>query len=75
MLLFGLPNQKRVKAFYVAIFNVSDQSQTVNYSFKDLGLPSSSYRMRDLWDGHELGVAASVNVTLRPHASVLYLVR
>jgi len=63
------------KGLYVTIFNVSDQQQAANYSLKDLGLPSSSYRVRDLWEGHELGVAASVNVTLRPHASVLYFVR
>jgi hypothetical protein len=63
------------KSLYVAIFNVSDQQQAANYSFKDLGLPSSRYRVRDLWERHELGVAASVNVTLRPHASVLYFVR
>ena len=63
------------KGFYVAVFNVSDQAQTVNYSAKDLGLPSSSYRVRDLWDNRELGVAASVNVTLRPHASVLHFMR
>jgi len=63
------------KGVYAAIFNVSDQPRTVNYSFKDLGLLSSSYRVRDLWERHELGVAASLNVTLRPHASVLYLVR
>jgi len=63
------------KGFYIAIFNVSERPQTVNYSFKDLALPSSSYRVRDLWERHELGAAALVNVTLRPHASVLYFVR
>ena len=59
------------KGFYVAIFNVSDRPQTINYSFKDLGLSSSSYGVRDVWEHHELAAAALVNVTLRPHASVL----
>ena len=62
------------KGVYVAISNVSDQPQKVNYSFKDLGLPSANYRVRDLWERHELGFAAAVNVTLRPHESVLYFV-
>ena len=66
---------EKLKGFYVAVFNVSNQPQTVNYGFKDLGLPSSSYSVRDLWDRHELGVAAALNITLRPHASVLYFVR
>ena len=63
------------KGFYVAIFNVSDQAQSVHYDWKDLGLPASSYRVRDLWEYRELGAAQSVDVTLRPHASVLYSVK
>jgi hypothetical protein len=74
-LVVWIAKPEKRKGFYVAIFNVSDQPKTVNYSFKDLGLSSSSYRMRDLWEHQELGVAKAVNVTLRPHTSVLYFVR
>jgi hypothetical protein len=74
-LVVWIAKPEKRKGFYVAIFNVSDQPKTLNYSFKDLGLSSSSYRMRDLWEHQELGVAKAVNVTLRPHTSVLYFVR
>jgi len=67
------PQQRR--GFYVAIFNVSDRPQSVHYEWKDLGLPAPSYRVRDLWEYRELGTARSVQLTLRPHASVLYSVK
>ncbi len=60
------------RAFYVAVFNVSDTAQTVHYRWSDLGLSASSYRLRDLWTHTDLGSATSIEVTLPPHASVLY---
>lgn len=57
---------------YIAAFNISDKQQTLHYSWKDLGLSSVSYRLRDLWDRKELGQKANLEVTLAPHASVLY---
>ena len=63
------------KGSYVAIFNVSGQPQNVTYAWKEIGLAASTYRVRDLWEHRELGAAASVTVNLRPHESVLYLVR
>jgi len=60
------------RGFYVAIFNVSDHPQSVHYEWQDLGLRAPSYRVRDLWEYRELGAARSLQVTLRPHASVLY---
>ena len=60
------------RAFYVAVFNVSDTAQTVHYRWSDLGLSASSYRLRDLWTHTDLGPATSIEVTLPPHASVLY---
>lgn len=59
---------------YVAIFNISDSEQTVHHAWKDLGLSAASYRMRDLWEHQNIGAATTLEVTLRPHASVLYRV-
>ncbi len=57
---------------YLAIFNLEDASQSLQYSWKDLGLPESKYEVRDLWEHKDLGPAKSVKVTLAPHGSVLY---
>jgi alpha-galactosidase len=57
---------------YVAVFNISDTPQTVHYAWSDLGLKSHSYRLRDLWTHRSIGSAASLELTLPPHASVLY---
>ena len=59
---------------YVAVFNVSDTEQTIQYDWKALGMTPSSCQVRDLWAGKELGTVPSLNVTLRPHASALYRV-
>jgi hypothetical protein len=60
---------------YVAVFNLGDAAQEVNYSWKDLGLPESAHAVRDLWARKELGKAASLKARLRAHASMLYRVR
>ena len=57
---------------YVAVFNISDTAQTVQYVWSDLGLKAPSYRLRDLWGRAEMGSATSLKVTLPPHASMLY---
>ena len=58
---------------YVALFNLSDAAQTIHYSWKDLGLPATSYGFRDLWEHRDLGTAGAVEVTVPAHGSVLYL--
>jgi hypothetical protein len=60
---------------YVAVFNLGDATQEVNYSWKDLGLGEGTHGVRDLWARKELGKASSLKTTLRAHASVLYRVR
>jgi hypothetical protein len=60
---------------YVAVFNLGDTAQEVNYSWKDLGLPEGTHAVRDLWGRKELGKAASLKTTLRAHGSVLYRVQ
>jgi alpha-galactosidase len=57
---------------YLAVFNLTESSQIVQYPWKDLGFTSTKYRLRDLWERKDLGPADSVTVTLPPHGSVLY---
>ncbi len=58
--------------YYLAVFNIGDNEQTVHYEWKDLGLTGSSYGLRDLWKRKNAGTAQSLTIKLRPHASVLY---
>jgi alpha-galactosidase len=57
---------------YIAIFNISDARRAIRYEWKDLGLAAQGYKLRDLWLRKNLGVATSLDVTLEPHASVLF---
>jgi hypothetical protein len=57
---------------YIAVFNISDVRETIHYDWKDLGLTANSYSMRDLWLRKNLHSATSLDVTLEPHASVLF---
>jgi hypothetical protein len=59
---------------YVAVFNLADKEQPLAYDWAQLGLPKGAYSIRDLWNSKDLGDAAALRVTLRPHASVLYRV-
>jgi alpha-galactosidase len=57
---------------YVAVFNISDIAQTVHYAWSDLGLSAPGYRLRNLWTHKDIGWATAVEITVPPHASVLY---
>ena len=57
---------------YLAAFNLSESSEAVHYSWKDLGLPAAKYSLRDLWQRKDLGASDSMSVTLPAHGSVLY---
>jgi alpha-galactosidase len=60
------------QGYYLAVFNIGDAEQAVHYDWKDLGLTSRSYKLRDLWVRKDVGSAPSLSVKLRPHASALY---
>jgi alpha-galactosidase len=64
----------RGNATYLAIFNLSESGSSLQYAWKDLGLPSREYTRRDLWEHKDLGTAGSLSVTLPSHGSVLYKV-
>jgi alpha-galactosidase len=57
---------------YLAIFNITDASQTLRYSWKDLGFAPAKYKARDLWEHKDLSTLDSVEVTLPSHGVVLY---
>ena len=59
---------------YLAIFNLGESESALKYEWRDLGLAGKSYALRNLWDHKDLGLAASLSVTLPPHGSVLYRV-
>ena len=57
----------------VAVFNLDDESHTYKLNWTELGLRRNGvYRPYDLWLHEALKPAASMDVTLAPHASVLY---
>jgi alpha-galactosidase len=60
---------------YVAIFNLGDATQEVNYSWENLGLPGASRAVRDLWARRELGAASALKVELPAHGAMLYRIR
>jgi alpha-galactosidase len=58
--------------YYVALFNISPSTQKIHLGWKDLGLSSAKYQVRDLWEHKDTGSKASINLTLAPHSCVLY---
>jgi alpha-galactosidase len=59
---------------YVAVVNLSDQAQQIEYAWNQIGIHASSVNVRDLWQRKGLGKHDRLRVTLAPHASVLYRV-
>jgi len=60
---------------YVAIFNLGDAAQEVNYSWEKLGLPGGGHAVRDLWARKDLGASSSLKAELPVHGAVLYRVQ
>ena len=59
---------------YVAVFNVSDRPRDVTLGWREIGVPFTRARVRDLWRKTDLEATTRLRVTLRPHASALYRV-
>ena len=59
---------------YVAVFNVADTPQTIEYPLQALGMQSVSFARRDVWEQKDLGTADRIEVNLRPHASAIFRV-
>lgn len=61
---------------YLAIFNRGNGLLRIDLRWNELGLTTgASYDLRDLWKRKDIGAATALKLTLRPHASVLYLAR
>ncbi len=57
---------------YIAVFNLDAAPQSLHYTWKDLSLKRTTYKLRDLWEHEDLGSQESVDVTLPGHGSVIY---
>lgn len=57
---------------YVAVFNTTEHSEDLSYSWKQLGWTSGRYSLRDLWEHTDSKPAERLTVRLAPHACVLY---
>ena len=62
------------KARYLAVFNVSDGSQQVNLSWKEVGVDAHSAAVRDLWQAKDLGKMQGVKQQMKAHSSALFQV-
>lgn len=57
---------------YVAVFNTGAGDRNINYVWKDLGLAEGPYRLRDLWEGKDLGEARDLQVAVPSHGTALF---
>ena len=58
--------------YYVAVFNISTDSEDVHFDWTVLGLPAAEYEIRDLWERADIGEAKILKLRLRSHACALY---
>jgi hypothetical protein len=57
---------------YVAVFNLGEETTSVNILWSGLFHLVSTAEARDLWEKRDLGRSRGIQVKLRPHSSVLY---
>jgi alpha-galactosidase len=58
----------------LALFNIDDQPVTLTVNWQQLGISATAHSARSVWDGAELPVATSAQVTLPAHGSAAYRV-
>ena len=64
------------RGHYLAIFNRGEGAETIALEWNEVGLKlGEKYKVRDLWERKDLGPEPSLNLTLQPHACVVYRVR
>jgi hypothetical protein len=61
-------------AHAVAVFNVGEEALPFDLPFSRLALPGRARVLRDAWSGTRLPAAARVAGTLRPHASMVFVI-
>jgi hypothetical protein len=60
----------------LALFNVGESQVVVNSSFEAFNIEDGAYHIKDAWTGKILGKQKSItNLTIEPHAAVLYLLK
>jgi hypothetical protein len=60
----------------LALFNTGDDQVVIDSSFEAFNLADDTYHVKDAWSGKSLGKLKSVpNLTLEPHASILWLLK
>ena len=57
---------------YAALFNLGDAAETIHLHWTELAIQIANPAVRDLWSHRDLGRQKNCDVTLPPHASVLY---
>ncbi|PYX40287.1 MAG: alpha-galactosidase [Acidobacteria bacterium] len=57
---------------YLAFFNLTEQTTSLQYSWHQLGFSGSRYQLRDLWEQRDLGTATSLSVSVPAHGVTLY---
>jgi len=58
--------------FYIAVFNLGDETMPVNLAWDEFIMKVSTAQVRDLWAKKALGRKNGIETELRPHASGLY---
>ena len=58
--------------YYLAIFNISPEAGKIHYQWNEFGLSAAKYKVRDLWEGKDLGPSESIEFMLPSHACRLY---
>jgi alpha-galactosidase len=57
--------------YYVAVFNREDREQTIDLPWTEVGLPSKTYAVKDLWATSGPSRSPALKLTLSPHASAI----
>jgi alpha-galactosidase len=58
--------------YYLAAFNISPAAEKVQYQWNALGLTAAEYKVRDLWERKNRGVAKTIDLSLNSHGCALY---
>jgi alpha-galactosidase len=71
-----LPADSPDGSIALAFFNVGEEQVVVDTQFAAFNIEDGVYHVKDAWTGKSLGKLKSIpNLTLEPHASVLYLLK
>ena len=63
--------QEGLHASYIAVFNLGEETRTLAYTWKQLGLAGPSYRIRDLWLKKNVGTQDKLSVAVKAHGCML----